>query len=102
MTTTDPAGHSGTPAQTAPTRSGPVVDDETARTQPEGAHEVGQPTEVQIKSAVTRAIGYDLVPVSIDGHPEIRYTYRTVEDRDRLVRDITAAVRDVIGLAAMA
>ena len=35
---------------------------------------------------IKTAIGYDPVAVSVAGHPGIRETYRTVNDRDDLVR----------------
>lgn len=43
------------------------------------------------REALVAAIGYEPVAVSIDGHPEVRLTYRTVEDRDGLVERILAA-----------
>lgn len=40
------------------------------------------------------AIGYDPVPLSIDGHPEIRWTHRTVTDRDGIVDKIMAMLEN--------
>lgn len=41
--------------------------------------------------ALKDAIGYDLVPLSIRNHPEIRFEYRTTADRDGLIERILAA-----------
>lgn len=43
------------------------------------------------KKALEVAIGYDLVDISIDGHPDLRKTHRTTTDRDQLVERILAA-----------
>lgn len=43
------------------------------------------------EEALKIAIGYDPVKLSIRDHPEIRYEYRTAEDRDGLVERILSA-----------
>jgi alkylhydroperoxidase/carboxymuconolactone decarboxylase family protein YurZ len=53
-------------------------------------------TDEEIAHAITVAIGYGPVPLSIRDHPEITAEYRTAADRDRLVRDISAAVERLL------
>ena len=43
------------------------------------------------RETLEQAIGYELVSLSIRNHPEIRYGYRTAEDRDGLVDRIIAS-----------
>lgn len=43
------------------------------------------------REGLEQAIGYELVPLSIRNHPEIRFEFRTTEDRDGLVDRILAA-----------
>lgn len=43
------------------------------------------------RATLEQAIGYELVPLSIRNHPEIRYEYRTADDRDGLVDRIIAS-----------
>lgn len=45
-----------------------------------------------LRETIKNAIGYDRVPVSIDGHPGIHWTFRTVADRDNLVERIASAL----------
>lgn len=46
-----------------------------------------------LEDVIRRAIGYDLVPLSIRNHPEITREFRTAEDADGLVERISAALR---------
>lgn len=49
-------------------------------------------TMQELQDIIKAAIGYDQVPVSIDGYPEIHWTFRTLKDRDDLVKKISHAV----------
>lgn len=46
-----------------------------------------------LRDTIRTAIGYDLVPLSIRNHPEIRAEFRTAEDADGLVDRIELALR---------
>ena len=59
------------------------------------AHRFGNPppeTDNDLKKLIRSAIGYDLVPLSIRNHPEIRAEFRTAEDADGLVERIHDAI----------
>lgn len=49
-----------------------------------------------LETIIKNAIGYAPISISIDGHPDIRSTFRTVEDRDNLVEWISAALKPII------
>lgn len=53
-----------------------------------------------LEAAIKVGIGYDPVPLSVRGHPEIRLEHRTLADRDGLVERITLAVLALMGGAA--
>lgn len=46
-----------------------------------------------LRDTIRTAIGYELVPLSIRDHPEIRKEFRTAEDADGLVDRIEEALR---------
>jgi len=49
-----------------------------------------------LEALISGAIGYDLVPISVVGHPGLRWTFRTGEDRDLLVLRIAEALRGAV------
>ena len=49
-------------------------------------------TDNDLKRLIRSAIGYDLVPLSIRDHPEIRAEFRTADDADGLVERIHDAI----------
>ncbi|UAJ16164.1 hypothetical protein SEA_TINYMINY_73 [Microbacterium phage TinyMiny] len=55
--------------------------------------------EAVLYQKIKDAIGYELVPLSIRDHPEIKFEYRTTEDRDGLIERIMAALLPLLQTA---